>query len=166
MRCYLNGLVCLGVAVVSLSCASSSSGAAGGAEAAAYKKALGTAALTDIVRQVPRIFNRYQYEIERSDSSPSYLTVQTRWNGRYPLQDEISAGVSEARTRLVLTARARARSGGTADVRVVELLAQNMVLIGDSTGWREGVMTPMFKAYIDGIADVLKTELLTGVRVY
>lgn len=165
MRLSFPGLY-LGAAVACLSCASSSQGSAGGAEAASYKKSLGTAALTDIVRQVPKIFNRHQYEIERADSSPSYMTIQTRWNGRYPLQDEIDSGVTEAATRLIVTARARARTGGTADVRVVELLAENRVLIGDSTQRRYGFMTPMFREYVDRIAEELKTELLTGVRVY
>jgi hypothetical protein len=41
-----------------------------------------------------------------------------------------------------------------------------MVLLGDATEWRQGYMTPMFKHYIDQIADQLKTELLTGIRVY
>jgi len=136
-----------------------------GAEPATYKKPLGTAALTDVETKVPKIFSRLQYEIERQDASPALLTILTRWNGRYPLQDEQAQGVVETRTRLILTARARARSGGTADVRIVELTAENQVLTGDATEWRP-LMTPMFRAYLDQLVDELKTELLTGIRVY
>jgi hypothetical protein len=115
---------------------------------------------------VPRILNRHQYEIERQDSTAALLTITTRWNERYPLQDETDRGVVEARTRLLVTARARARTGGTADVRVVELVAENMVLVADSTAWLQGLMTPMFRQYVDRLVGELKTELLTGVRVY
>lgn len=166
MRLSICGLFQVGAVALLLACASSSPGGAGGPEPASYKKSLGTAALSDIVRQVPRVFNRHQYEIERSDSSTAYLRIQTRWNGRYPLKDEIDRGVSEAMTRLIVMARARARTGGTVDVRVIELEAENMVLVRDSTQWRHGFMTPMFKEYVDRIVDELKTELLTGIRVY
>ena len=130
-----------------------------------YKKALGTAALTDVQNKVPKVFTRYQYEIERQDESPALLTILTRWNLRYPLEDERAQGVSEAQTRLTLTARARTRSGGTADVRIVDLAAENQVVVGDSTAWR-GLLTPMFKKYVDQLISELKTELLTGIRVY
>ena len=168
MRNAASLLVALGAVAVA-GCTSSSAGGAGGAGGAdplSYKQALGTAALGDIIRQVPRVLLRNQFEIERSDSSSAYLVIRSRWNDRYPLEDERDGGVTEARTRVVLTARARARSGGTADVRVVELQAENMVLMGDSTQWRNDFMTPMFRAYIDRIANELKTELLTGIRVY
>lgn len=165
MRLSLHGLVALGASLALVACAASSSGGAGDTGPASYKKALGTAGLIDIQNRVPKVLSRYQYEVERQDESPALLVIYTRWNGRYPLEDEIARGVTEAMTRLVLTARARARTGGTADVRVVELTVENRVLLRDSTEWR-GLMTPMFKDYADKLADEFKTELLTGVRVY
>ena len=155
------------VAAASLSCASASPGARAAPDVTGgLRRELGTAALTDVQRQVPRVLNRHQYEIARDDASPSLLTIQTRWNARYPLEDEMSRGVVQARTRLTLTARSRLRTGGAADVRVVELLAENMVLLADSTEWRQGFTTPMFQAYLDRIADELRTELRAGIRVY
>jgi len=159
-------MVRVAAALTLAGCAASSGGSEGGPAPASYKQALGTAALTDVETKVPKVLNRHQYEIERQDGSPGLLTIQTRWNGRYPLEDEIAQGVTEALTRLVITARARARSGGTVDVRVVELVAENRVFIGDSAQWREGFMTPMFREYADQLVTELKTELLTGIRVY
>lgn len=158
-------LLALGV-VASLSCASGSQRGAGAADLGSFRRDLGTATLTDVQRHVPRVLNRHQYEIERDDASPTLLTIQTRWNARYPLQDEIDRGVVEARTRLMLTARSRFRTGSAADVRVVELRAENMVLMGDSTAWSHGFTTPMFVAYLDRIADELRTELQAGIRVH
>ncbi|MGH7528870.1 MAG: hypothetical protein ACREMN_00660, partial [Gemmatimonadales bacterium] len=131
------GLV-VSVTVAGLGCARATSGDGIAAEAASFRRDLGTATLRDIERHVPRVLNRHYYEIERDDASPSLLTIQTRWNTRYPLADEIDRGVVEARTRLILSARSRFRSGGAADVRVVELLAENMVLLRDSTSWQRG----------------------------
>lgn len=165
MRRLVPVLVALG-AVASVSCASASQRAAGGAELRSFQRDLGTAALTDVQRQVPRVLNRHQYEIERDDASPSLLTIQTRWNARYPLQDEIERGVVQARTRLTLSARSRLRTGGAADVRVVALLAENMVLLADSTEWSRGFTTPMFEEYLDRIAEELRTELRAGIRVH
>lgn len=164
MRIALGLLVSL-AALGAAGCAASAGGSAGAPGPARYRKALGTAALTDVQTKVPKIFNRYQYEIERQDESPALLTILTRWTGRYPLEDERAQGVTESLTRLTVTARARARTGGAADVRIVDLTAENQVLMGDSANWR-GLMTPMFKDYVDKLADELKTELLTGVRVY
>jgi len=164
MRLPIRGLP-LAVAVALVGCAASGSGGAGDAGPTSYKQSVGTAGLIDIQNKVPKILSRYQYEVERQDESPALLAIYTRWNGRYPLEDEIAQGVTEAMTRLILTARARARTGGTADVRVVELTAENRVRQRDSTEWR-GLMTPMFKDYVDKLADELKTELLTGIRVY
>lgn len=165
MRLAPQPVISLAAAVALLGCAASAQWGAGGAEPTSYKKALGTAALTDVQTKVPKVLSRYQYEIERQDESLSLLTIQTRWNGRYPLEDERAQRVTEAMTRLILTARARARTGGTADVRIVDLTAENRVLMADSTEWR-GLMTPMFKEYVDKLVDELKTDLLTGVRVF
>lgn len=153
-------------AVASLRCASTPSRGRAMTDAAGLQRDLGTATLRDVERQVPRVLNRHQYEIERDDASPSLLTIQTRWNARYPLRDEIDSGAVQARTRLTLTARSRFRTGGAADVRVIELLAENMVLMGDSTRWRNGFTTPLFEKYLDGIAEELKTELRAGIRVH
>lgn len=146
--------------------ACAASGGAGGAQPATYKTSLGTTPIATFARQVPRILNLHQYQIERQDSSTALMTIYTRWKERFPLQDEAESGVTEARTRFTVTARARSRTGGTADVRVVELMAENMVLRGDTLAWHSGVMTPMFREYVDRLAEELKTELLTGLRVY
>ena len=162
----LTSMPCLHLAatVMLLGCAASSGG--GGPEPATYKQSLGTAALGDVETKVPKVLNQHQYQIERQDGSPSLLTIQSRWNGRYPLEDEIARGVTEAMTRLIITARARARAGGTADVRVLDLVAENRVLMADSAQWTEAFMTPMFREYLDKLVAELKTELLTGIRVY
>ncbi len=134
---------------------------------AMYTKDLGSATAAELGRETPLILARYQYQIERVTSTKSFRTIETRWHGRYPLQDELDSGVVEARTRITVNARSRRRAaGGSSDMMVVQLTAENMVRMVDSLEWRHGFMTPMFRKYIEEIADRLKTEFQTGVRVF
>ena len=119
----------------------------------------------DIVRFTSRILDRHQFEIQRADTSPAYVVIETNWRGRYPLADEIRLGVVEAMTRLTIQARSRTRSPAPGqDVRTVEIRAENMVRMADSLSWIRGYVTPMFKEYIDALGDEIKLELNTGVR--
>lgn len=146
-------------------CASSQS--TGGSRTTTYRKQVGQATRGDLARKTRLIFNRFHFVMEREDSSVSRQMFQSRWDGRFPLQDEIDSGVVEARTRLTVRARARGAGGrGAADTRVVELLIENMVRMAEDAPWRRGFMTPLFLVYANRIHEDLKTELLQGVRVF
>lgn len=133
-----------------------------------YRVTAGSGTPHDIVRYASRILSRYQFEIERADTSAMQLIIETRWRSRYPLQDEIDAGVEQARTRLTLEARSRRRGvgGPGSDIRQVTITVENMVRLADTVEWVRGFMTPMFRAYIDQLADELETDLHSGVRVF
>lgn len=146
-------------------CALSSGGESG---FTTYRKDLGKATPGTLARETRRIIvDRYAFQLEVSDSSTSQQVYRTRWLGRYPFEDEIQSGVIEAMTRVTVTGRARGAGGvGVLAVRIVALVAENMVRIGDDPTWQHGVMTPMFKTYIDEIAQRLQTELDEGTRVF
>jgi hypothetical protein len=133
----------------------------------AYKEQLGNATPGDLAKETRLIFERFQFEMEREDSSLTYQVYQTRWNGRTPFQDELDSGVVEARTRLVVTGRARGSgSAGTANVRVVEFVAENMVMYSETGDWVIGRVTPMFREYVDEISNELKMRFTSGLRVF
>jgi hypothetical protein len=141
--------------------------ASGGGGPSSYRTDAGRATLYDISRRTDEWLNRNQYVIERRSSSPAQLTIQTQWKSRYPFDDEIKAGVVEAQTRLRINARATRRAAaGSADLRLVQVSAENMVRMADSLNWRHGYMTPMFKAYVDEVVYELRSLLQTGVRVF
>jgi hypothetical protein len=113
-----------------------------------------------------KILDQYTYEIERVDET-TYVVVETRWSGRYPLQDEIDAGVEEALTKITVRGRPRGRaSPGTVNLQVATLTAENRVRFQGSLDWVRGYMSPMFKEYVDEIVRGLTSELDQGVRVF
>jgi hypothetical protein len=165
MRKCLLGLVLPLGALLAFGCAAGSSG--GGSGATTYRKDLGNVTPRDFSFHTRRLLARYHYEFEQEDSSASYQNFKTRWYQRFPLEDEIAQGVVEIQTQLTVRARSRGSGGGgMADLRSAELVAQNMARLQDSPQWVLTVMTPMFKEYIDEIAQELKTEFSTGIRVY
>ena len=166
MRKCLLGLILPVAALVAVGCASGSAG--GGTGASSYRKDLGTVTPRDFSYHTRRILERYHYEFEQEDSSASYQNFKTRWYQRYPLEDEIALGVVEIQTQLTVRARARGTggAGGSADLRASELIAENMARMSDSSAWVMTVITPLFKEYIDEIAQELKTEFSTGMRVF
>ena len=151
--------------VVIVGCAASSGG---GPAPQTYSKDLGAVTAHDLSRWTLDILQRYQFEMERTrTNSPSYALFVTRWRGRYPLQDELDVGVVEARTQITVRGRVRRpAAGGMPALMVAVFSAENMVRMADSLEWRRGFMSPMFREYIEEIADRLKTELQSGVRVF
>lgn len=150
---------------VVIGCAASTSGGRGGATF--YTKQLGQATPTDLSRKTRMILDRFRLELEQEDSTVSQQLFITRWTGRFPFQDELDSGVVEAMSRLTIRARARGAGGrGAANLRVVQLTAENMVRIGEGAEWQWNFLSPMFKKYVDEIAQALKTEFESGIRVF
>ena len=161
MRKQLSRLVLPTVLLVVVGCAAS------GAAVSTYREQLGNATPGDLAKETRLIFEQFHFEMEREDSSVTYQVYETRWNGRTPFQDELDSGVVEARTRLMVTGRARGGgSTGTANVRVVEFTAENLVMFSVSGEWVVGRITPMVRDYIDKISNELKMRFTTGLRVF
>ena len=158
--------LCAAASIAASGCAAASSG--DDSNFTTYRKDLGKATPGTLARETRHILlDRYAFQLETSDSSTTQQVYRTRWLGRYPFEDEQRSGVVEAMTRITVSGRARGAGGiGATGVRIVELVAENMVRIGDDPTWQHGVMTPMFRRYIDDIAQRLKTELDEGVRVF
>jgi len=164
MRGILLGVALPVVAAMALGCAAS---AGGGSGATTYRKDLGNVTPYDFSRHTQRILGRYHFEFEQMDSTENYQLFKTRWLQRYPLDDEITMGVVEIQTQLTLRARTRGGgAAGTADLRSAEMIAQNMARLRDSNQWILTVFSPEFKEYIDEIAQELKTEFTSGIRVF
>ena len=132
MRASMSRLLLSAAVLALVGCAASG----GGSNLQSYRDQLGAATPGDLARETRLIFDRYQFEMERQDSSTTYQAYETRWLGRTPFQDELDSGVTEARTRLIVRGRARGGGGrGAGDVRQVEFFAENMVQLAGSTEW-------------------------------
>ena len=164
MRGYLLRLIVPIVILAAIGCAASSGGSS---SATTYRTDLGTATTHDFARHTRRMLDREQYAVEQADSSANYQNFKTRWRQRYPYDDEIAMGVVEIQTQLTVRARSRgAGGGGSADLRTVEMIAQNMARLSSSDQFILTVYTPTFTDYIDEIARELKTDFSTGIRVF
>ena len=130
-----------------------------------YKEQIGVATPGDLAKETRLVFERFHFVMEREDSSLTYQVFQTRWNGRYPFQDELDSGVVEAMTQLTVTGRARGggSGSGTTSVRVVEFSAENMVRYAEQGEWVMGLATPMFRDYAEEISNELKMRLTQGL---
>jgi hypothetical protein len=114
---------------------------------------------------VPRILDRHRYEIERFEDHQSTVYVYTRWSRREPLDDEISLGYSQARTKLTIEARvigdSRAASNPAYRVR---LRADHQLRRPVGSEWEEPALTEMFKQYMDQLARDIRTEFESRFR--
>jgi hypothetical protein len=160
MRHFLNRLLSPTVLLVIVGCA------AGGGALTGFREQLGVATPNDLGRETRLVLERYQFEMEREDSSLTYQVFSTRWKGRTPFQDELDSGVVEAMTRVVVTGRSRGGGGSaTSTVQVVEFVAENRVMYESEGEWQLGLATPLFREYVGEIANELKSRLTQGIRV-
>ncbi len=153
------------LATLGFSCAAGSGGASG---PETYRERLGQATPYDFARYTRQIMERYHFEIERSDSTESQHVIRTRWQHRYPFEDEQAVGAVDAMTRFIIQARSRGGVGaaGASNLSVVEFVAENQLLMGDPEAWRRDILTAQYRDYLREITQALKTEFSTGIRVY
>jgi hypothetical protein len=129
-----------------------------------YDMDVGRASRLQIDETVPRILNRYAYEIERIEDYTSSYYLLTLWKWREPLADEAALGYSEANTRITIEARAitSARGDPTGTVQTpavwrVRLKAENRLKRPLGADWEEPALTDDFMEYMNRIANDIKT---------
>ncbi len=159
----------LTVAMLTVGCASG--GASAGADEPApapvasgdgFRKEVGLATISDLERLTTRIFERYQYEIERFDIG-AYTAIDTRWRDRLVTEDERARGFVAARTRILI--RTRLRSRATTQILAVHRVTFNAEnLLRRSGGDWERVMTEGFRDHVSRIALQFETEFRAGLR--
>ena len=160
----------LTVAMLTVGCASG--GASAGADEPgpereargdSFRKDVGLATLADLERVTYRIFERYQYEVERFDKG-AYTFIDTRWRDRVPTEDERASGFVAVRTRILI--RTRLRSRATTQILAVHrvtLTAENEARRSGGGDW-ERIMTEGFRDHVSRIALQFETEFRAGIR--
>jgi hypothetical protein len=130
--------------------------ASGGARVGSLSWNVGEATAADAQDETIQVLRKYQYEIERQEGPPSIYII-TRWKNRSPFNDEMAAGVQEARTRFIVEARR-----GSQLLYTVRLRSENEVRVGDT--FERAEPTPEFRAYASELSEELKAVLLMGIR--
>lgn len=129
------------------------------------QRSLGNATAQDAMTRVPRVLNLFQYDIERQESSPQLLTVQTRWKRRAPFTDEALEGISAAETRVTVTGRFRLETA-QGPLYAIDVELDNRVQRMDAGDWIDNAATRQYRTYADSLVKTLQRELALGVRAY
>jgi|Deesub1362B_J571_1020462.scaffolds.fasta_scaffold30941_1 hypothetical protein len=108
--------------------------------------------------------NRYQYVYEFTRYDQNQLYVETLWRERNPFEDEAEAGVINARTKIIVTARPMEFSTGALWIATIQFI--NQVQLEGGTQWIRMPLTKQAMAYFRKITDDLRTEYQTGIRRY
>ena len=130
-----------------------------------FRESLGSTSSAQLQKSIGDIVQRkYQYQLERETYSSEDIYVETRWRDDGATDDERAQGYSFARTRIIITARPRNRTGGAARTVSVTFRAE-CLLRGAAGDWIEAPMTAARKTKLKEISIELKTEMTTGIRV-
>ncbi len=131
-----------------------------------FQQDVGNATPRDLERRTPRILERYHYVIVRHETSERRTYIETDWRTRTPFEDEVARGISSVRSRIIIRARQRGGAVGATALMVVTFTMENLAFDEDSGQRGQAVVTDMFRVYAKEIADRLKDEFTSGVRVY
>jgi hypothetical protein len=107
------------------------------------------------------ILERYQYQVERQDTTQQYTFFETRWRVRNPFPDEREQGVASAMNRVTI----RVRAMGVNTLAQVEFLGETRVRLAETNEWRQDMLTEMAEEYLQEIADALRQEFSVRIRV-
>ncbi len=130
-----------------------------------FRESLGSTSPAQLQKSIGDIVQRkYQYQLERETYSSEDIYVETRWRDDGATDDERAQGYSFARTRIIITARPRNRTGGAARTVSVTFRAE-CLLRGAAGDWMVAPMTAARKTKLKEISIELKTEMTTGIRV-
>ena len=154
-------LMSLGLLVLQMGCSGASSSTS---TSNTFRESLGSTSRAQIGKTLEEIvLRKYQYQIERQVDSAEDIYYETRWRDEMAVEDEAAQGYSFARTRIIITARPRNRTPGTAASYSVAFRAECLVR-GAAGDWMEAPMTAMRKARLKEISNEMKTEMTTGIR--
>jgi hypothetical protein len=129
------------------------------------QRSLGNASAQDATTRVTRVLNQFQYDIERTETSPQLLTIQTRWKRRPPFTDEALEGISAAETRVTVTGRFRLETA-QGPLYAIDLELENRVQRMDAGDWVDNAATLQYRVYADSLVKTLQRERSHGVRAY
>ncbi len=147
-------------------CAGTSGSGSSNGRVEVYNNDLGIATNYGIQDQTQEILvNKYHFEVLYYDDTSNRVYVETDWKERTPFEDERHQGVLQAKSRIILEARPRGRTGETSRMSV-RFKGENLLYFSDTASWERGHMTRQCRAYFKEIANELKTRFATLVREY
>lgn len=153
------------ILVLTLLSAAAACASGGGGASPVYRRDIGNASFVDALSRSELVLARSHYEILNLDTIP-FIRIETHWRPRPPFADEQTLGITEAESRVIVTARVRGETD-IGSVYNVQMTVENRVRLAGGPDWNERTNTPMFREYADDITTMFKTEFVNiGVRRY
>lgn len=151
------------VVLALLAAGACASGKGGGS--ALYRREIGQASGPDARRLAEQVVDRYGYMVDTYEEAPE-IRILTHWRPRLPFDDEKSAGVTSAESRLLIVARQRSVNEMGSTYNIIMTVENRLGLAGEPP-LNSTLNTPMFRAYADGISNDLRQLVSNiGVRTY
>lgn len=120
----------------------------GDSTATTFAEELGRVSYERLRGAVDRILvGKRGFRLRRRDEQYATLYYETEWRTREPFADEAEAGVTGARSRIVIRGR---RVGG--EGYAVTFEGENEVRTRGDPNWHQAPVTARFRAYMSGIA--------------
>lgn len=127
-----------------------------------YRSNLGTATSSDIQRIVPNIINRSNFSIYRHEVTLDRIYYETEWRERRLFDDEVALGITNARSRIIVSARPR--TAHASSLHRVNFEVENHVKFEGEEDWNKETITDEAESYFKEIARALTMEFSTGIR--
>lgn len=159
MTCVQKAIIVF-VALTLVGCAGTSSVSRQGV----FQEELGTTTRNDVEREAREVLvSRYGFRMDRTVSTQEDIRYVTMWAEDTPFSDEQAQGITNVRTRILLTARPKNRTSRTYRARY---RAEYEVQRQGNGSWERAEVTEMREDYLAEIAEYLETQLTSGVRSY
>ena len=108
---------------------------------------------------------RYGYRIERSETALEDVRLESSWKFGVVTAEEAALGFTDARTRIIVTARPRSRGATVEQMSYVpRFVAELSGRRGDMVDWIDMPLTPEREKELRQIVDYLDNEFKAGVR--
>lgn len=131
-----------------------------------FKERIGRVTKVDFQNKSRMVLvSRHHFQYEREENSEGQLYVETLWRFRTPFDDELASNVSEARSKIILTAYPRELTN-PAGLWVASIEGRNEVKLEGGQGWVTLPLTEEAKKYFANIAEDLRIEYRMGVREF
>ncbi len=127
-----------------------------------YRSSLGNSTETDLRMKVPRFFSRMNYTLYRDEVTLDGTYFESEWRERSLFDDEPDMGISQARTKIIVTSRPLTAQATTQQRAFIEIF--NQVYIEEEGGWVRNLCSPQTEEYFRDLTRRFRDDLESGVR--
>ena len=154
-------VLCAGALVLMTACASGGRGGGGDV----YRENLGRVLGQPLEQARLLIWGKHAIPVEREESSPQNIRVESQWMIRAPEPAEAAAGVLQARNRVILDARFLEREMDFTDgVYRATFIVRNEVRTEAIPDWHPGPFPEVVRERFRRVYNDMRLEVATGVR--